>query len=209
MAAKQSIIDSIHASLRATSASLGQSQVRLKQLQSAKKERDERIQKIRNLRNAADEEGYRLQQLKEQQGADDGADDEDMYLGQPDVSLFPLSMPPVSSADSPKPSAALKASLADNPGLLSTLPKAKVVKTRIRAYHAINADLERGVGELKTRSRDVEGKYRRVIALCTKTPEENVDDVLVGLVKAVESEGGDVEVKRLQEFLGRVEGGVE
>lgn len=208
MEEKQKVIDGIHASLRATSGQLGQAQVRLKQLQSARKERDERVQKIRNLRNAADEEGYRLQQLKDAAEGNDSQEtevngrEEDMYLGQPDVPLFPLPLPAASASLQAVPSAILR----NDPTLAQGLPSVATIRARIQAYRAINEELERGVGELRTRSRDVEGKYRRVISLCTKTPEERVDDVLGSLVRAVESEGNGVEVGRLQEFLGKVEG---
>lgn len=81
-----------------------------------------------------------------------------------------------------------------------------MLRARVQAYRENSARLEGAVAELKARSREVEGKYRKVISLCTKVPEERIDDVLEGLWRAVDSEGGDVELGRVREFLGRVEG---
>lgn len=197
MAAKQSIIDSIHTQLRSSSAHLGEERRRLERLQRLAKERDERKQKIANLSHAADEEGYRLQQLKQQNphistaGAN-GA--QDIYLGQAD-SAFSALPPDMNPAD-----------VLHDPHLASSLPTSAMLRARVQAYRENSARLEGAVAELKARSREVEGKYRKVISLCTKVPEERIDDVLEGLWRAVDSEGGDVELGRVREFLGRVEG---
>lgn len=207
----QSRIDGVHTSLRTTSSQLGQAQAQLKKLQASKKERDERVQKIHNLRNAADEEGYKLHQLKDAQSQSNGVEDgegmngteEDMHLGQPDLSFFPLPISPANaSAPPPLPPSS---SLHSQPKLFAILPPAASLKARIAAYQAMNGDLEAQIGELKTRSRDVEAKYRRAIATCIKVRPEEVDEMLPALVRAVESEGGEVDLRRLVEFLGRVE----
>jgi regulatory protein SWI6 len=52
----------------------------------------------------------------------------------------------------------------------------------------------------------VEIKYRRVVALCTGVPETEVDAVVDGLLKAVESEKDELEIGRVRRFLGGVEG---
>lgn len=62
------------------------------------------------------------------------------------------------------------------------------------------------VGLLKGRSKEVEVKYRRVVALCTGVPESEVDVVIDGLLRAVESEKGDLEIGRIRRFLGGVDG---
>lgn len=52
----------------------------------------------------------------------------------------------------------------------------------------------------------MEKKYRRVITLCTGVSESDVDAMMAGLIKAVESEGdgGSGDVGRVREFLRRV-----
>lgn len=61
------------------------------------------------------------------------------------------------------------------------------------------------VQALKGRSRDVEQKYRRVIAICTSVPEDEVDAVVDGLLKAAESESDQLDPGRVRRFLGGVE----
>lgn len=202
MEAKQAVIDNIHASLRQTSSSLGQATQQLKRLQELQKERSERVQKITNLRSAADEEGYRLQTLKERYPAFDrslnGESNGEMFLGQPDQQFYPFD-PRTSSAE-------ISAHLKANPEALNGTVTKEQLRARIEAYRQGNGELEKRVGEMQRGSRKVQDKYRRVIALCTKTDEARIDGVLEGLWRAVESEGGDVELGRVREFLGRVEG---
>jgi regulatory protein SWI6 len=196
MATKQSIIDSIHTQLRSSSAHLGEERRRLERLQRLAKERDERKQKISNLRHAADEEVYHLQQLKQQNPhiSINSSNGQEMYLGEADTAFSALP-PGMNPAD-----------ILHSPHLASSLPSPAALRARLQAYRENNARLEGAVSELKGRSREVEGKYRKVISLCTKVPEERIDDVLEGLWRAVESEAGDVELGRVREFLGRVEG---
>ncbi len=206
MEAKQHVIDSIHASLRQSSSSLGQAQQQLKRLKGVKKERSERIQKIGNLRQAADEEGYTVQQLKDRYPTFDrsGVDGQggEMYLGQPDT-LFSPFQTDVSNEDIAQH---IRNSAQNNLEALAGLPTVKQLRAKLAAYRENNASLQEKIAGLKTRSRDVEAKYRRVISLCTKTPEDRIDDATEGLLKAVDCEGGDVELGRIREFLGRVEG---
>lgn len=61
------------------------------------------------------------------------------------------------------------------------------------------------VQALKGRSRDVEQKYRRVISICTSVPEDEVDAVVDGLLKAAESESDQIDPGRVRRFLGGVE----
>ncbi|KAF2402022.1 apses-domain-containing protein [Trichodelitschia bisporula] len=72
-------------------------------------------------------------------------------------------------------------------------------------YNALNSRLAAHLTTLRARDSELEGKYRKVIALCTGVPEEHVDGVIWQLVLAVESEG-EHDVGRVREFLRRVEG---
>ncbi|OBT94573.1 transcriptional regulator swi6 [Pseudogymnoascus verrucosus] len=193
MTAKQSAIDSIHTQLRSSSAHLGEERRRLERLQHLAKARDERKCKITNLRRAGDEEAFRLQQIKAQHTPLAGQS-EDMYLGEADVAFACL-------PENVGPDEVLR-----NPALVATIPGHGTLRARVAAYRANNERLERAVGELRSKSRELEVKYRKTISLCTRVPEERIDDVLEGLWRAVDSEGGDVELGRVREFLTRVEG---
>ncbi|KAF4550152.1 Start control protein cdc10-like protein [Elsinoe fawcettii] len=58
-----------------------------------------------------------------------------------------------------------------------------------RGYERNNASLTQENQNLKSKSLDLERMYRRVVSLCTSVPEEKIDEMLPGLVAAVESEG--------------------
>ncbi len=90
---------------------------------------------------------------------------------------------------------------------VSSLPPAKVLEARVSAYRRNNARLEAQAKDLASRSIELEEQLRKVVALCTGVEESRVDEMVAGLVAAVESERGeDVEVGRVREFLRRVEG---
>ncbi|KAF2228293.1 hypothetical protein BDZ85DRAFT_188949 [Elsinoe ampelina] len=60
-----------------------------------------------------------------------------------------------------------------------------------RGYERNNAALTQENQTLKSKSLDLESMYRRVISLCTSVAEDKVDEMLSGLVAAVESEGSN------------------
>lgn len=86
------------------------------------------------------------------------------------------------------------------------LPSAAVLRARVNAVQGRRDMTRKMVSALKGRSRDVEVKYRRVVALCTGVQEAEVDAVVDGLLKAVESEHEELEIGRVRRFLGGVEG---
>jgi len=87
----------------------------------------------------------------------------------------------------------------------------QVLQARLQAYNSLNSRLSAHLTQLKARDGELEAKYRRVIALCTESSEEQIDAVLTQLVLAVESEGdpgkGSLgqDVQRVRDFLRRVE----
>lgn len=86
------------------------------------------------------------------------------------------------------------------------LPSATVLKTRIKALQETQTKTRNLVRGLQSKSRDVEVKYRHVVSLCTGVPEGDVDAVIDGLIKAVESERDELDIGRVRRFLGGVEG---
>ena len=88
------------------------------------------------------------------------------------------------------------------------LPTTAVLRARIAALRARADATRHNVGALRLRSRDTEVKYRRVVALCTGVPEAEVEGVVDNLLRAVESEKGELEIARVRRFLGGVEDGV-
>lgn len=89
--------------------------------------------------------------------------------------------------------------------LLKSLPPVSVLQARIAAYKANSEQLKRTANTLHDRSTDLEEKFRRVVALCTSVPVEEVDHVLDGLVQAVESDPTEVDTARVSSFLRKVD----
>jgi ankyrin repeat protein len=94
-----------------------------------------------------------------------------------------------------------------NKGLAAQLPPSSVLRHRLQAYIVNNEALARRSKMLKEKDGQLEAMYRKVVSLCTRVEEERIDEVLDGLVQALESDPLDaIEVGRVREFLKKVEG---
>ncbi|WYZ44764.1 hypothetical protein EsH8_VIII_000080 [Colletotrichum jinshuiense] len=179
---KQAVIESLHSTLRTTSAQLGEAKRNLEAMQATLRKQQLARQKVSNLSHAREEEQIRLMQEQKRAGRTDA----------------------LSSSWETELSAALETAGSNDEGGL--LPAAAVLKARLNAVSARRDVTRKMAGALKGRSKDVEVKYRRVVAMCTGVPEDQVDAVVDGLLRAVESEKGELEVERVRRFLGGVEG---
>lgn len=200
---KQTRIDSLHAKLRESSALLGEQRRRREMIETEAKEQSARKHKLTNLTRAIEIERTRLRGMQQQMGQ---VPQEDlMQLGDADK-VFAL--PPLPSnvlaniSSSSQPSAANMDSAQRQ--LLSSLPSAHVIRARISAYQGNNQHLEQAVRDLQGKSTELVNKYRKVVALCTGTPIDKVDQVGPKLLRAIESEP-NVELRRIRDFLGRVD----
>ncbi|GJC94637.1 start control protein cdc10 [Colletotrichum higginsianum] len=179
---KQAVIESLHSTLRTTSAQLGEARRNLEAMQATLRKQQLARQKVSNLSHAREEEQVRLTQEQNRAGRTDS----------------------LSSSWETELSAALETAGTNGEGGL--LPSAAVLKARLAAVSARRDVTRKMAGALKGRSKDLEVKYRRVVAMCTGEPEDQVDAVVDGLLRAVESEKGELEVERVRRFLGGVEG---
>lgn len=87
----------------------------------------------------------------------------------------------------------------------STLPDAILLRARLKATTDVLSSMRDKVSGLQGSSRDFEYKYRRLVSLAANCSEEQVDDLLQSLVRAVQSEKGELEIGRVRKFLGGVE----
>ncbi|KAI1413951.1 apses-domain-containing protein [Hypoxylon sp. FL1857] len=179
---KQQDVDSLHASLRTTSTQLGDARRQLETLTAAAKSQSLTRQKISNLSRGRTEEQKRMLQLEQSYGRVD-----------PNSSWEAELTSALESAGGDAPNATL-------------LPSPAVLRSRIQAFRSRTDAMRKSVGLFKGRSRDVEVKYRRVVSLCTGVAENEVDAVIDGLLRAVESEKGELEIGRIRRFLGGVDG---
>ncbi|PNY26808.1 Start control protein cdc10 [Tolypocladium capitatum] len=187
MKCKQTSLDTLHATLRTTSTQLGEARRNLEHLTATLKKQQLARQKVSNLAHAREDEQVRL--MNEQSTS---------------------SQPNPSSSWETELSAMLEAAEESSVagggfGSGGMLPSAAVLRARIRAIEGRREVTRKMVQALKGRSRDIEIKYRRVVALCTGVPEDEVDAVVDGLLKAVESERDELDIGRVRRFLGGVE----
>jgi hypothetical protein len=91
--------------------------------------------------------------------------------------------------------------------LLESLPPTPMLRHRLEVYTQNNKQLADRSCILREKDGQRELMYRKVVSLCTKVDEERIDEVLEGLVQALDSDPLDgVEVSRVREFLRKVEG---
>lgn len=186
MKAKQVSLDSLHTTLRTTSTQLGEARRSLEHLTEQFKKQQLARQQVANLSHAREDEQVRLMQEQSR-----------------------TKQPNPSSSWETELAAMLEAAEESAAGGYSgdcLLPSAAVLKARIKAIEGRREMTRKMVQALKGRSRDVEVKYRRVVALCTTAQEDEVDAVVDSLLKAVESEREELEIGRVRRFLGGVEG---
>ena len=194
--AKQTQTDLTLARARELSSSLTEERRRLEGLQARAAKRTEMRQKTINLRRAA----------AERKAAPNGvvnglASYTNISVGEADKGLD------IHKQDLPDPSQPIQLSQKQQ-HYLHSLPTPHVMKARIAAYKENNANCAAKVEALKSRSGELEQKYKRVIMLCTGVEGDKVQDVLTNLVEAVRSEEGEAyEDGRLRHFLLQVEQG--
>jgi regulatory protein SWI6 len=206
MDAKQTQIDSIHISLRDTSAACGKERSRLNSSKLRVKESRERQHQIANLRRATEEERARLRLMQQQYGRI--ACDDEMQLGDADKGLaiqagaVPANILSNINPNHHQPQVLDQAQRQ----LLNSLPPTHVLRARVDSYKANNESLAENVRGLQSKSSELADKYREIISLCTNVEESKVDSLLDNLLRAVDSELDDVELARVREFLSRVDG---
>ncbi|KAF5093808.1 hypothetical protein D0Z03_002283 [Geotrichum reessii] len=94
-----------------------------------------------------------------------------------------------------------------NPHKYKDLPSHAALQARVLAYRENERRLVAFAGELRGRSAELEQKFRRIVAQCASIKEDQVDSLLEGLVQAVESDPGEVDLSRVAGFLRKVDDG--
>ncbi|KAL1888894.1 transcriptional regulator swi6 [Sporothrix stenoceras] len=196
MKAKQHSVESLHASLRTTSSQLGEARRTLDTLEEKAKTQQQSRQKVTNLSRARDEEQFRVMELEQARGR---AHSDPSVATSWEAEVESLTSMPAPSSGSEGMNGT---SAGDSPGL----PSSSILRARINALRLRTAETRQAEQALKSRSREIELKFRRLVALATKCSDADVDNHLDGLMRAVESEKGELEIGRVRRFLGGVEG---
>ncbi|KAL2020634.1 hypothetical protein VTK56DRAFT_8124 [Thermocarpiscus australiensis] len=204
---KQESIDSLHNSLRTTSAQVGEARRTLETLQEKLKAQQLARQKVLNLSRACEEQEYHLSQLEQRHGRLDVASANAWEM---ELEAVLAAVAASNSQAGATDSTAAPPVNGDYPDFIqeqvSKLPSATVLRARIKALCECSNQTRRAVEALRAQSKERELKYRRLVALCTRRPESEVDSLLDTLTRAVESEKGELEIGRVRRFLGGVEG---
>lgn len=196
MKAKQHAVDSLHASLRTTSSQLGEARRILDTLEEKAKIQQQARQKVMNLTRARDDEQFRVMELEQARGQ---AHSDPGVAASWETEIDSLA---TTAAPTLRDAGMNGASSGDTQGH----PFASVLRARINALRLRTAETRQAEQALKSRSREIELKFRRLVALATKCPDADIDSHLDGLMRAVESEKGELEIGRVRRFLGGVEG---
>ncbi|KAK3937008.1 hypothetical protein QBC46DRAFT_268499 [Diplogelasinospora grovesii] len=184
---KQEAVDSLHSSLRTTSAQVGEARRTLEAMQEKLNAQQLARQKVVNLTRACEDEQNTIIQLERTRGRLDIAA----------VNAWELELRAALEAAS----TGSGMNAVNGPGL----PSAAVLRARVNALRRRCEETRRAVAALQACSRDRELKYRHLVALCTRRHDNEVDEYLEGLTRAVESEKGELEISRVRRFLGGVE----
>lgn len=180
---------------------LGKEREKMNQLRQKSREHSELKQHCQNLRRAIEEEKKRFTEKvvagnknSNSVAVNGGSDDSD-----PDA-LCKITRPELLV-----PPGGTNTLAPQQREYLKSLPPLNVLEARARAYKA-NEDMLRDMAtKLHERSSELEGKFRRVVSLCTGVEEERIDSLLEGLVQAVESDPGEVDTARVSSFLRKVD----
>lgn len=149
-----------------------------------------------NLSRARDEEQFRVMELEQARGRAH-SDPSVATSWEVEVESLATLAAPSSGSEGMNGTAA---------GDSSGLPSSSILRARINALRLRTAETRQAEQALKSRSREIELKFRRLVALATKCSDADVDNHLDGLMRAVESEKGELEIGRVRRFLGGVEG---
>lgn len=189
---KQDTIDELHSGLRQSSTRLAETRRNLETVREKLKQQQLHRQKVANLSRELESIQYRMGSVEQQhassQNSSAAAWEEEL--------------------DTAVSSAAADASTPDvQPNkAIAALPDANILRARFKATTDVLTAMQNKVSGLRGSSRDTEDKYRRLVALAASCPEDQVDELLEGLVRAVQSEKGELEIGRVRKFLGGVDG---
>jgi len=199
---KQEELDELNIQLRDEGLALAEERRRLQDLQAKARQKHELEQKIANLKRANAELRGELSQRDGQLpngvpahvaiGEADKGLDFDGRLGQVEQ-LFP------DGEEDVDPNGALSP---EQRAFLSSLERAEVLRGRTTAYQQHNAQLESQADQLRSRSDELEERYRKIVSLCTGEKVDKIDEKLDGLLQAVMSDQKDeVELGKVRDFL--------
>lgn len=196
---KQDALHELHTELRGSSTRLGETRRNIESVREKLKQQQLYRQKVSNLSRELENIQYRMgqveQQHAQQQSSSAAAWEDELTIAIENASSSPPN-------GSPQPSKINNNTTTAAP----ELPSINILHARVKATSDVLAGMTNKYDGLKGTSRDIEYKYRRLVALAASCPEDEVDKLLESLVRAVQSEKGELEIGRVRKFLGGVDG---
>lgn len=191
---KQDNIDELHSGLRQSSTRLTETRRKLETVREKLKQQQLHRQKVANLSRELESIQYRMGSVEQQH-----ASSQNSSAAAWEEELDTAVSSAAAAADASTPDA-------QSDKAVAALPEANILRARLKATTDVLTAMQNKVSGLRGSSRDTEDKYRRLVALAASCPEDQVDELLGGLVRAVQSEKGELEIGRVRKFLGGVDG---
>ncbi|EXJ71008.1 uncharacterized protein A1O5_06001 [Cladophialophora psammophila CBS 110553] len=207
MKERKEILDKTNAALKESGISLADERRRLEETRAKVREKDELEKRISNLRRAAAKLRGELSETNPLNTIQDN-----VQVGEADRGLDLEGQLPLMAQFFPdgEADASMMGLNQEQLNLLGSLERAEVVSGRVQVYQRHNQHLEQMAKTLRARSVELEGRYKKIVSLCTGADEDKVDELLDGLVQAVISEQKEMsnnsQLGRVRDFLRMVQG---
>ncbi|KAG0259598.1 transcriptional regulator swi6 [Mortierella polycephala] len=193
MLARQGQIQDTQALLRHASRELTETRRTIQSYRTQAQQLAEAQQKIKNLEMALEEESRRTRSLRGYHSKLRSTDDIDMVLNARNLSPNTLSS---AGVDGPHATEVIQEQRAEH-DVIS-------LRSKVYAYQMNDDELSRELEDAQSKTSTNELLCKKVIAICCNIPLDKVDDMLVPLTLAVESDGASLDLSRVAGFMSRV-----
>ncbi|KAF9117195.1 transcriptional regulator swi6 [Mortierella sp. AM989] len=193
--ARQGQLQDTQAQLRHSTGELSNTRRTIKQLRAQSLQLTEAQQKIRNLEQSLEEES---QKTRSQKGYSSTLRQKDTANEDIDRLFYPPARP------SSKINEDGSSGMTEKEREANAHEEVFMLKARILAYEQNEKELVQELADVKDQSLDRELQCRKVISICCNIPLEKVDEMLVPLTLAVESDGASLDLSRAAGFMSKV-----
>lgn len=186
---KQDTLNELHSGLRTASTQLADTRRKTELVREKLKTQQLHRQRVANLARELENIQYRMGALSNEHGATQSSAASAWEDELANIASSPTTSPTITTTTT----------------TTSKLPDTPLLRARLAATTAVLGSTRDKFAALHGSSRELETKYRRLVALAASCDEASVDDVLESLVRAVQSERGELEIGRVRKFLGGVD----
>ncbi|KAG0293665.1 transcriptional regulator swi6 [Dissophora globulifera] len=197
--ARQGQLQDTQALLRHATSELSETRRAIKQFRSQAVQLAEAQQKIKNLELSLEEES---QKTRGQKGYSSTLRQNSSVSEDIDRALYVAARPSPLPGEEANGSDNAKEKEKERGSQLKE--EVLLLRARILAYEQNENELSKELVEIKDQSLDKELQCRKVISICCNIPLEKVDEMLVPLTQAVESDGSNLDLSRVAGFMSKV-----